>query len=314
MDYGNIIKKYPWLIQKDIKCIISPDADGMLCGLFMSNYLNWKIVGYYDNGKNLILKNKLRAEDCVFLDTEIYRENIKSMGHHISLLRNENTDIDIKKYSNCLNPNFLRDRTLKNGFSLKYPMGTIHLLICIVGHRYPIKYLSNSFFAVLQADGTINRFVDKYSENLRDWLEYLGIDKSDNTLNKILKREINLIDLNKEYVEYVKKFVKSKGDKIPVSNKGILQKESFNKNFTEFSSSCIGAVETYLKFLSETTGWEYKKGNWTFEEFRLYEFNKKIVKPGVGTFNTAVRENFLSLAITANDTMEYTIEKPDKLP
>lgn len=314
INYKEIIEKYPWVVKKDQKCIISPDADGMLCGLFMSYYLNWQVVGYYDNGKNLILKNGVHAKDCIFLDTEIYRPDIRSIGHHISLLRKNNTEINLNNYKNCLNPNNLRGRTLKENFSLKYPMGTIHLLLCIVGKKFSIKYLNNSFFVILQADGTINRFLDKYSENLYNWLIYLGINKIDNALNKILKKKINLIDLNKEYVGYVRKFIKGKKDKIPISERGSIRVESFNKNYKEFSDSCVVAITGYLRFLSQNTGWQYNKNKWTFGDFHLYEFTKKIVKPGVNTFNAAVRENFLSLVITAGDTMEYTIESPDKLP
>ena len=193
-------------------------------------------------------------------------------------------------------------------------MGTIHLLLCLVGKKYSIKYLNNSFFVILQADGTINRFLDKYSENLYNWLVYLGINKIDNILNKILKKKINLIDLNKEYVGYVRKFVKDKKDKIPISERGNIKTDSFDKNYKEFSESCILAIKGYLRFLSQNTGWQFNKDKWTFGNFRLYELTKRIVKPGVNTFNTAIRENFLSLAITANDSMEYTIESPSKLP
>ncbi|WP_181180242.1 hypothetical protein [Candidatus Thermokryptus mobilis] len=33
------------------KVIISPDVDGFLCGLLVSYYLDWEIVGFYDGGK-----------------------------------------------------------------------------------------------------------------------------------------------------------------------------------------------------------------------------------------------------------------------
>lgn len=40
-----MLKKYPWLVERGQKCVISPDADGILCGLFMSQYLDWEVVG-----------------------------------------------------------------------------------------------------------------------------------------------------------------------------------------------------------------------------------------------------------------------------
>ena len=314
INYDEILEKYPWLLAENQNAIISPDADGMLCGLFMSHFLGWKIVGHYDNGKNLILKKGMSANECVFLDSEIYRSNIKSIGHHISLFRQNNTNISHEKYKNCLNPNTLRGRTLKEKFSSKYPMGTIHLLLCVVSQKIEVEYLDKSFFVILQADGTINRFLDRYSENLFDWLKYLRVDDANNILNKILKKETNLIELNEDYVEYIKNFVKEKKDKIPISERGELKKESFEKDKNRFSAPCIKTTIKYLNFLSENTGWNYKKEDWIFDDLVVYEFTKKIVRPGVNTFNRAVEENFLSLAITAADTMEYTLETPDKLP
>jgi len=40
--YEHLIKKYPRIVKENKKCILSPDSDGLLCGLFMSNYFNWK--------------------------------------------------------------------------------------------------------------------------------------------------------------------------------------------------------------------------------------------------------------------------------
>ena len=309
INYSDIIDKFPWITERDHKCIISPDADGMLCGLFMSQYLNWQIVGYYDNGKNLIIKNGLNPDDCIFLDTEIYRNNIKSIGHHISLFRKEKTEINLDNYNNCLNPNILRSRTFKENFSLKYPMGTIHLLISIVGSTMAIDFSDESFFVVLQADGTINRFLDRYSENLRDWLLYLGADNTGHVLNKMLNKETTLLKINKEYVDYIQRFVKSKKDKILISDKNKIIDRSFNTQKTSFSDECIQSITEYLDFLSKNTGWEFNKSKWSFDNFCLHGLTKKIAKPGVNNFNNAVRENFLSLAITGNDKMEYTLDE-----
>src|SRR3989344_3071729 len=313
LNYRDLIARYPWVVEREQKCVISPDADGILCGLFMSQYLDWEIVGYYDNGKNLLLKEGVKAEECVFLDTEIYRSNIRSVGQHILLLRLEDTDIDLENYKNCLNPNTLRGRTLEENFSKKYPLGTIHLLLCVVGTTQAITFAENSFFVILQADGTINRFLDKYSENLYDWLLFLGVENLQNVLRSIIRKDVNLMDLNKEYVKYVQQFVKTKKDKIPISERGELIMDSFNSTQTEFSEPCVTATRKYLEFLSKQTGWVFDERRWAFSGFHLYRFIKKTVKHGVGTFNKAVGENFLSLAITAWDTMEYTLESPDHL-
>ena len=41
---------------------------------------------------------------------------------------------------------------------------------------------------------------------------------------------------------------------------------------------------------------------------------KRLYPKAKPTIGPAVEEGFLSLAITGNDKMEYTLEKPDKLP
>ena len=39
IDYDKIIEKYPWIIEKNHNCILSPDSDGLLCGLFIVFYI-----------------------------------------------------------------------------------------------------------------------------------------------------------------------------------------------------------------------------------------------------------------------------------
>lgn len=55
VDYSAVIKKFLWLAQKDQDCVLSPDRDGLLCGLFASHYLNWEIRGF-DDGKIMVLE------------------------------------------------------------------------------------------------------------------------------------------------------------------------------------------------------------------------------------------------------------------
>ena len=44
----NIFKKYKWLKEKKRPFIISSDYDGLICASFLSHYLDWQLVGYYD--------------------------------------------------------------------------------------------------------------------------------------------------------------------------------------------------------------------------------------------------------------------------
>jgi len=39
IDYDELIKKHSWIVEKNVNCILSPDSDGLLCGLLMSYFL-----------------------------------------------------------------------------------------------------------------------------------------------------------------------------------------------------------------------------------------------------------------------------------
>src|SRR3989344_2312963 len=138
IDYDKLIEKFPFIIEKDINCILSPDSDGLLCGLLMSDFLNWKIKGFYD-GKMLILENGVSAKDCVFLDMEIFRKDIKSFGHHMLLLNKNSKPLSWVNFKNCIQPNNLREYDGLHDFRLKCPLATIHMLLGILGHKFNIK-------------------------------------------------------------------------------------------------------------------------------------------------------------------------------
>lgn len=54
IDYEKVLKQYSWIVKRELDCVLNPDTDGLLCGLFMSHYLGWHIRGFYD-GKVLVL-------------------------------------------------------------------------------------------------------------------------------------------------------------------------------------------------------------------------------------------------------------------
>ena len=100
INYEELIKKYPWVIEKNHKCILSPDSDGLLCGLLLSSFLDWKVKGFYD-GKVLILEKGISAKDCIFLDMEIFRKEIKSFGHHMVLFNKNKKPSNWYNFENC---------------------------------------------------------------------------------------------------------------------------------------------------------------------------------------------------------------------
>jgi len=183
INYGNLIKKYPWIVKENQKCILSPDSDGLLCGLFMSNYLNWKIIGFYD-GKVLCLKKDENVKDTIFLDMEIFRNYVKSLGHHMVLYNKKHKPTNWFNFDNCIQPNNIRGYDAKTTFNLKYPLGAIHLLLGIVSHVKKIEIKKSAICPLLYTDGTFKNLFN-FPENCLSWLNFLCAEEETNPLNKV---------------------------------------------------------------------------------------------------------------------------------
>src|SRR3989344_8468704 len=138
IDYSAVIKKFPWLVQKDWNCVLSPDSDGLLCGLFVSHYLNWKIRGFYD-GKIIVLEKGFKPKDCIFLDMEVFRKGIRSVGQHMVMFNKGQLPENWKNFDDCASINNIRGHDGYHDFRLKYPFGTIHFLIGVLGTRQKIE-------------------------------------------------------------------------------------------------------------------------------------------------------------------------------
>jgi hypothetical protein len=317
--YDNVIKKYPWIIKKDQKCILSPDSDGFLCGLLMSNFLNWQIVGFYD-GKILTLEKGENAKNCIFLDMEIFRNYVKSLGHHMVLYNKKNKPESWFNFSNCIQPNNIRGYDGKTTFNLKYPLGAIHLILGILGHTITIEIKKTAICPLLYTDGTFKNLFN-FPENCLSWLNFLCAEEENNPLNIIFFNDhyttYSLMTALKDFFSTLRSINNDKrgGDKIKISD------SSGNPiNFNKINDSfCLIDVEKeriikFLKILGELTGWKFISEKWIFDNFSIYKFKKGNLVPSNQRFNELMEKNPLSWAMTSGQTIEYTLEEPDKLP
>jgi len=223
--YSNIIAKYPWIVAENQMCILSPDCDGFLCGLLMSAIFNWKIVGYYD-GKIMTLKKDVNVKDCIFLDMEIFRDYIRSLGQHMLLWNKKNIPSNWNNFCNCISPNNIRKYDGKNNFSSKYPLGTIHLLLGIVAHKKKIKISKEAICPLLYVDGTFKNLFN-YPENCLSWLDFLCAEDIDSPLQTVFFNDhyttsslmIALRDFFNKLKAIEKGTDKLKADKILISDK-----------------------------------------------------------------------------------------------
>lgn len=312
INYKILLEKYPWLVKEKQGVIISPDVDGILCGLFMSFYFDWKVVGFYD-GKNLAIKQNTKTNECIFLDVEIYRSNIKSCGHHIVLYSKKNIPPNWDNFSNCINPNIIRNHDAYNNFKEKYPLATIHFLLCIISSQKDIKITipSKSASPLLYVDGTFKNLLN-YPENCISWLKFLNAKDPTSPIfpiftlfadKKISKIIHDMEDIFKKFKEI--SGGKRGGDKIKIS-------DICNGSFSPDSKT---KARKLITLLSDFTEWGLKLENWTLEGLNVFDYSKEIKeKLNNKNYSEIISKNPLSWAITATKRIEYTLEQPQKLP
>lgn len=321
LEYTELLKKYPWVVQRDLNCILSPDSDGLLCGLLMQSLLNWNIVGFYD-GKVMALKHGYKASDCVFLDMEIFRNFTKSIGQHM-LIWNSKRDLqkpEWANFDNCISPNNIRKFDGKTKFKRKYPLGTIHILLGILGSRFYIQIKQEAICPLLYTDGTFKSMFN-YPENVLDWLDFLSAGDETSPLYKVFFDNTystsTLMKALKNFFADIKNIgIGGKGgDKIQISDKNGNYKnftQNINITFDLEQEQCVVA-DKFLTLLSQLTGWRYDSKKWMFEDFDLFSFSKGVIVPNNRNFDALVARMPISWAMTAGSRIEYTVEDRDVL-
>jgi len=285
----------------------------------MSNVLNWSVVGFYD-GKALILKEGENVKDCIFLDMEIFRHYVRSLGHHMVLYNKKNKPKSWFNFSNCIQPNNIRGYDAKTTFSSKYPLGAIHLILGIVGHVRKIEIKESAICPLLYIDGTFKNLFN-FPDNCLSWLNFLCAGEEDNPLNTIFFNDYytisSLMIALKEFFKQLRTVTGGSrgGDKIKISNSNgeLINLEKENGFFSLANEQKEMAIK-FLNILGELTGWNFISRNWTFDNFSVYKFNKGNIKPSNARFNELMEKNPLSWAMTSRLAIEYTLEEPDKLP
>ena len=327
MDFDSILKLYPWIDEKDRYCILSPDSDGFLCGLFMSKFRNWKILGFYDDKVGLVNQDYL-DEDIILLDGEIFRESVKSVGHHMLRL-NKNRTVDFSGYRQCIQPNLIRNFDGKHDFRLKYPLATIHLLISIIAYsdykqgKCEITLNEGAIAPLFFTDGVFN-ILFSYPENALNWLSYLRIHEDWNPLTDVFKNHAFSVYETMELMNQFFRardaisFGKERGDKLKISSKdgSPYNLEELENGAVRINPAAVERIIQFVNLIEKTTGWNYEKEAWLcWDNLKYYKFTKKDFKSSNWSLTNVNFEKFLKLrplswAMTSGENIEFTLEEP----
>ncbi len=329
VDYDELLIQYPWINEKNRFCVLSPDSDGLLCGLFMAKYRGWKVVGFYDDKVGLI-HNDFVDKDLVFLDGEIFRESIKSMGHHMLKL-NKNRTVDFSGFKNCIQPNLLRNYDGKHDFRLKYPLATIHFLISIISYAdykqgvEEIALDEEAIAPLFFTDGVFN-VLFSYPENVLNWLAYLRVHETWNPLKNIFENQsYSVFETMKLMDEFFRKrdaisVGKERGDRLKISSKdGTPYNIEANQDAYKINEQAVSRIKEFMTIVADMTQWGYTEENWVcWENLKYYKFSKDDFKSRGWKLTNEKFEHFLSLnplswAMTSGENIEFTLEEPSKL-
>jgi hypothetical protein len=319
-------KIFSWISDESDKIegiICDPDTDGFISSLFLNQVFKWKVVGFYDGESLVVTKNinfQENKEKYVFIDVEILRPYIKSVGHHILVWDQNNIPPLINSISNvCLQPNIWRGMDAVKKFATKYPFGTFHLLISIIYFLdYKNKALNfdpkRAIVPSVYINGVFKNLFN-YPENCLDWLKYM----SDDDPNHPLERLLNNPSSPKDIMLFMKKFfsilndiwtsqLKKRKGKIYPLKENI---SSFSGNL-RLIPSVVENLQKYLKHLSGEYNWNFDLSLWPVitNNLELVTFRKQIDKSTYSAYLSAINQNPISLAITskARKGLEFTLD------
>ena len=133
--------------------IISPDMDGFMTAKLLERFNGSKIVGSYD--KNILcLADGINAEECLFVDCDMNRQEFVSLGNHMRLL-DDNMSVE------SFNPNVHFGVAT---YSDKFPYATAFL----ISFATEVQTSEQDLIRMAFADSTLKN-MEKYSDNMRNW-------------------------------------------------------------------------------------------------------------------------------------------------
>jgi hypothetical protein len=322
-----VLETHSWLTQRNVSCVLSPDSDGFLCGLLVTNLLGWRIAGFYD-GKVMAIRSDVSVTDCAFVDIEINRPVLGSVGHHIISYNNRVLPLPHFQFPDCIQPNQLRGIDGKN-FQCKYPFGTTHLLITLFHRAGLLGPLSaDSTVPLLFTDGVWNN-VFGYTENCLDWLTWLGVGEPRHPLTITFQRGTSIYDVMRGLDAFLRQrdgfnatgtYVdgsfhlggrnKRTGDKLRLSRPdgAVVNLEALNGKYRVHSLE-QERILGFISLLAKMMEWPYLAERWSWDGLLVRAFTKGVLS-GVNnrSFATLIDKNPVSLAMTSSAEIEYTLD------
>ena len=288
----DIFKKFKWLKDKNRPFIISADYDGLMCSAFLSHYLKWNLVGYY-NMENIWITNDgiKNKKDIIWVDLNILPEIGKSIGGHITILDNH---IPKGLTSSC-NLNVIRNIT-NTDFKGKYPLSTLSFLLWL--YNTPLTMNNFSKFLILHSDSMWLKY-QKYTKNVSKWFDVLEKYQWDNLFSNI-----DSIDFEKQIDQNYYPILISSGI---FSGFSKLSSKHLNIKSREYKFNPDWDIDVMLNL------YDLIKNSLKWNTPKIPIINKKIKGKKYTTDLNHVKKIGLSKFLVNNNVFSYAITSPQKI-
>jgi len=138
---SSILHRYPWLKRhRAVEYVVmGDDLDAALStALFLHLHRNARLVGLYHKYDTVVYSGVSWQDvlGAVWLDLDIAHPACRSVGHHI--VRHAPDD-NLPNLAHSCNLNELTDRSVRERFTEKYPLGTVHFLMWLYEVEVPSR-------------------------------------------------------------------------------------------------------------------------------------------------------------------------------
>jgi len=262
-------------LSSNSRIIINSDIDGIISGLLLHNFCNCTIVGFTNSSDKvwLDLTKCSSIYDGVYIDMYVPYENTITIDQHI-IAFDENHLNKIKSNKNKINPNIDNKRFLtpSTSYYKKYPFGTCHYIIALLGREaidissFDInKRKDNLFFKdlLLRADDAMNTSISKafYKENAKEWWEWLLKYSNNSAIIDSLISYLYSLDTNKVNL------IKSETTKVLIENLKCDRPDGGILQISE-NNSLLDSTKSYIKYISDFCGLNCFDLNLSLNEYK----------------------------------------------
>jgi len=303
-DYAAVRQEFASLLGRDRKCVISGDIDGILSAVLLSHTMGWEVVGFYTLNDLWVSRrhlapgagdpeSRLARSGLVFLDHDIYRSTIESIGHHL-LQWSPDTAIPLHTEGRgSLNPNLLRGITKKE-FGRKYPFGTFHFLLAcasawgLVRDFQPDDQVTT---LLLHIDSSFVNAMN-YQDNALDWLDWLGGSDANSPLNPICRRMLR----------FTPRVILEQSRNLAGRFKELGIRPRSQASVTDPTS--IKQMETLrglVAWFESETGWHARFADLGEPNLIRYQMDRRSTNPTRGRFQGVIADRPFSYAIIGSD-------------